>query len=82
MYVLHVLVCHGNKTHSEHISRFYHGPTMFHQERCSLQLAAMLVTTELTVGGGDYGQGLFSVFCVDISHIVSVTMEMLVAVFR
>lgn len=55
---------------------------MFYQERCSLQLAAMLVTTELTVGGGDYGQGLFSVFCVDISHIVSVTMEMLVAVFR
>lgn len=36
---------------------FFHGPTIFYQGRCSLQLAAMLVTTELTVGAGDYGQG-------------------------
>lgn len=68
-YVLHVLVCHGNETHSEHNSSFYHGPTMFHQGRYSLQLAAMLVKTELTVGDGDYGQGaLFSVSSRYFSH--------------
>lgn len=64
MYVLYVLICRGNETHSEHISSFYHGSTMFHQGRCSLQLAAMLVATELTVEGGDYGQGaIFSILC-------------------
>lgn len=64
MFVLHVLICRRNETHSEPISSFYHGPTMFHQGRCSLQSAAMLMTTELTVGGGDYGQGaIFSILC-------------------
>lgn len=68
-YVLHVLVCHGNETHSEHISSFFHGPTIFHQGKCSLQLAAMLVTTEFTVGAGDYGQGTsFSISCRYFSH--------------